>query len=303
MTGSRGAPPITIALPVYNGADTLAPTIESVLSQSHPDLELVISDNASTDDTEEICRDIARADRRVVYRRHATNVGLLNNFVSAAESASGVRVRWLGDDDQIEPDYVARVLEAFAEDERRVLVTTQMVYVGDEGVETVDTGYDPLPMSSSDPVERFAEMLRLLTSGFTLLDPLYATMRRDLAVMPRRNILREDQVFAARLALAGPWGHVPAPLALRRRGESSAADLARLLGVPGWHRHIRALLQCRELSEWISRSSLDTAQRRRAHVEVLRMYARGKHVSLNRGLAKVERVTSRSTRTSASWSP
>ena len=51
---------VTIALPVYNGADTVAPVIESVLAQSHPDLELVISDNASTDGTEGVCRDFAK---------------------------------------------------------------------------------------------------------------------------------------------------------------------------------------------------------------------------------------------------
>ncbi len=48
-------------------------------------------------------------------------------------------------------------------------------------------------------------------------------MRRDLAVLPRRNMLREDEIFAARLALAGPWGHVPVPLAHRHRSEVPTA--------------------------------------------------------------------------------
>jgi hypothetical protein len=124
-----------------------------------------------------------------------------------------------------------------------------------------------------------------------MLDPLYATMRRDLATLPRRNMLREDQIYAARLALAGPWGHVAAPLAHRRRHEGTASELTVLLGVPAWRRHVRIVLQCQELSHWVGRSSLDPAQQRRARAEILRFYARGKGITMRRGVAKLERVT------------
>ena len=138
-------------------------------------------------------------------------------------------MRWIGDDDSLEPQYVARTLDAFAEDERRVLVTTQMVYPVFES----STDYDPTSMASSDPVVRLSGMLRLSTSGFAVLDPLYSVMRRDLAVLPRRNILREDEVFAIRLALAGPWGHVPAPLAQRHRSEGLVCSSRGVARRPG----------------------------------------------------------------------
>jgi glycosyltransferase involved in cell wall biosynthesis len=300
MSRQQRIPLVSIALPVYNGADTLAQVVESVLAQTHSNLELVISDNASSDDTQEICRQFAREDRRVVYQRHATNVGLLNNFISAADNAAGTYLRWIGDDDSLDPDYLSQVLDVFAEDERRVVVTTQIVYRDDDGVETLATDYDPSALSSADPVERLAEMLRLLTTDFATLDPLYAVMRRELATIPRRNMLREDQIFAARLALAGPWGHAAAPLAARRRHEGTAASLADLLGVPGWHRHVRVLLQCHELSRWVSESSLDQDQRRRARFEILRFYARGKRIKVRRGVAKLERAAGRPVRLSPS---
>ena len=93
-------------------------------------------------------------------------------------TATGTYLRWIGDDDSLEPDYVSRALEAFAEDERRVLVTTQIVYVDADGVETLDTDHDPTALSSPDPVERFAEMLRLLTSGLRAARP---ALRDDAA--------------------------------------------------------------------------------------------------------------------------
>jgi glycosyltransferase involved in cell wall biosynthesis len=290
---SPRSPLVSIALPVYNGAATLTSVVESVLAQTHSNLELVISDNASTDGTQDLCRGFAREDRRVVYQRHATNVGLLNNFVSAAHNAAGTYLRWIGDDDALEPDYLSRVLDVFAEDERRVVVTTQIVYVDGEGVETLETGYDPSALASADPVERFARMLQLLTTDFATIDPLYAVIRRELATIPRRNMLREDQIFATRLALAGPWGHVAAPLASRPRQEGTASYLAGLLGVPEWHRHVRILLQCQELSHWVARSSLDTEQRRRARAEILRFYGRGKKIKARRGVAKLERLAGR----------
>jgi glycosyltransferase involved in cell wall biosynthesis len=284
---------VSIALPVYNGADTVAPVIESVLAQTHADLELVVSDNGSTDGTEEICRRFAREDRRVVYQRHPTNVGLLNNFISAADRSTGAYLRWIGDDDSLEPDYLEQVLDVFAEDEQRVLVTTQIVYTDDEGVETLDTDHDPTAMASPDPVHRFTEMLRLLTSGFATIDPLYGVLRRDVATLPRTNMLREDQIFAARLALAGPWGHVAAPLAHRRRQDGPVSDVTDLLGVPAWRQHVRVLLQCRELSHWVTQSPLDAAQQRRARAEILRFYARDKRNTMRRGVAKLERMTGR----------
>ena len=299
MTRPPQSPLVSIALPVHNGADTVAPVIRSVLAQTHSNLELVISDNASTDDTQEICRQFARDDRRVVYRRHRMNVGLLNNFISAAQSTTGAYLRWIGDDDWLDPSYVSRVLDALGEDERRVLITTQIVYTDTAGSETLDIDHDPSALSSSDAVTRFAEMLRLLTSGFARLDPGYATMRRDLALLPRRNMLREDQVFAARLALAGPWGHVAAPLAGRRREEGTASGLAHLLGVPGWRRHVRVILQCQELSHWVWESSLDLEQRRRALGEILRFYVRGKQIKAQRGVAKLESITGRPLRLSS----
>ena len=293
MSRPSQSPLVSIAIPVYNGAETLAQVVESVLAQTHSNLELVISDNASTDGTQEICRRFALDDRRVVYQRHPTNVGLLSNFMSTAEKASGTYVRWVGDADSLEPDYVSQVLDVFAEDERRVLVTTQIIYTDAAGAEILHTDYDPAALSSQDPIERFSEMLRLLTSGFALLDPVYSMMRRELAVLPRRNILREDENYAARLALAGPWGHVPFPLARRQRSQVPAAQVVHLLGVPSWHRHAMDLLQCQDLLDLIARSSLDARQRRSARAEVLTMYARRKRNKVRRGVAKVECLAGR----------
>ncbi len=269
---STHEPLVSICLPVRNGARRLEGVVRSVLAQRHEHLELVISDNASTDDTEEVCRELVRTDPRVVYHRQPENVGMLNNFITAMRLARGTFFRWVGDDDWLAPTCISRGVEVFAADERLILVTMQVGFGGPDG-ETETVAYDGTALSSDDPVERFAEMLRLLNESYLLLDPLYGLMRREaVANIPRRNMLREDQVFAAKMALAGPWGHVPEVLARRGWRDERRPQLARRLGVPTWHAAIATALQCRELLRSVRDADLDPAQRRRARAAVARWY-------------------------------
>src|SRR6478735_6468286 len=111
-------PLVTIALPVFNGADTIEQVGRYVLEQDYPNIELLISDNASTDATPEVCRELARSDSRVRYHRQPHNIGLINNFEWTKRHCSGEFLRWIGDTDEIAPSYVSRCLEVFRADPR-----------------------------------------------------------------------------------------------------------------------------------------------------------------------------------------
>ena len=266
---------VSVGLPVRNGADRIGEVARSALAQDYDHIELVICDNASTDHTEEVCRDLLQADSRVVYHRHKDNIGLTYNFVSAIQIAKGTYFRWIGDDDWLAPDFVSRTLECFTEDESRLIVTTQIAYTSPDGVTKSDNSYNGAPMASHDPVARLTEMMRLLNESHLLIDPLYALVRREpVAAIPRRNMLREDEVFAAKLALAGPWGHVPLVLAGRHTNVQRLSQVASGLGVPGWQAHMATTLQCRETLRWIGQSELADNQKRQARAAVRRMYIR-----------------------------
>lgn len=266
---------VSVCLPVRNGADRIGKVVRSVLAQHHSPIELVISDNASTDGTEEICRELAKSDQRVVYQRHATNIGLLNNFVSAMRRSSGTFFRWVGDDDWLAPNCISRSLEAFAEDDRRILVTTGVAYIGPDASTRADNRYDGARLSSVDPVVRFTELMRLLNESPWFVDPLYGLMRRGpVAAIPRRNMVREDEVFATKLALAGPWGHVPEVLVHRSVKTERIGDVTRRLGVPSWQAHVASTLQCRETLRWLPHAGLTREQQRRARSAVAWMYLR-----------------------------
>ncbi len=267
---------VSIGLPVRNGAERLEEVVSSVLAQDHDPIELVISDNASTDRTEELCRDIAARDKRVVYHRQPQNIGLLNNFIFAMRAARGTFFRWIGDTDRISANYVSRCLDVFAEDRRLILVTTQIRYIGPDG-DARTYPYVGTALRSADPVDRFCGFLDSFDDGFAL-DPMYAVMRRNAVMpIPRRNMIIEDEVFATKLAMAGPWGHVPEILAERRQNRPvRLAVTARRLDVPTWQAYFSTTLQCREMLRLIRQTDLAPSQRQRARLAVARMYV-GRH--------------------------
>ena len=100
------APRVSIGLPTYNRARSLDRAIGSVLGQSHADLELVISDNCSTDATEEVCRGWAQRDPRVRYLRQRENVGVIANFNAVIAELRGELSMLVADDDWLDETYV-----------------------------------------------------------------------------------------------------------------------------------------------------------------------------------------------------
>jgi hypothetical protein len=284
---------VSVGLPVRNGADRIERVVKSVVDQDHENLELVISDNASTDDTEELCRGLAAQDSRIVYHRNPVNAGLLNNFIGAMRLATGTFFRWVGDDDWLAPNCLSRSLAAYEADDRLILVTSQMEYIDPDGL-TQTAEYDGTALGSDDPVTRFTEMLRLLNESHLLIDPLYGLFRREIAVrIERRNMLGEDQVFAAKLALAGPWGHAPEVLTHRNRRIERPSIVARNLDVPSWHAHFATVLQCNELLRWLDKCDLDEQRRRRTRSAVARMYMRRQRIVVARRSRKLLSIARR----------
>lgn len=281
---------VSIGLPVRNAGTRAADVARSVLAQDHADLELLITDNASTDDTEEVCRQLARDDSRVSYHRQERNIGLLNNFVYAIGAAKGTYFRWIGDDDRLEPGFVGRCLEVFEAAPRLLLVTTAISYTGPDG-EVQSAEYHGTGLDSDDPVDRLAEMLRLLNTSHLVIDPLYGMVRRArVAAIPRRNMLREDEVFSTKLALAGPWQHVNEVLAHRVWKYEPTKVIGPRLEVPSWQWKFATTLQVREMLRWIRVVNLTEEQRRRAKAEVYRMYVTRESIVARRRARKLVKI-------------
>ena len=86
---TRHAPKVVIGLPVHNSERFLPETLESIAAQDYPNLEMVISDDASSDGTGDICRDFARRDVRCRVERHPQRLGWIANYNSLLPYATG----------------------------------------------------------------------------------------------------------------------------------------------------------------------------------------------------------------------
>lgn len=209
-------PKASIAIPVFNDEASIGRTIESVLAQTMGDVELVITDNASEDGVEDICRSYAKADDRIRYFRHPRNIGLLPNFNYAFEQTTGEYIRWLGCGDWLAPEYLDRCSAALDRQPEAVLATCYQDHYDPDGTSHY-IEYTGPRVESSRPDERFARMLWFYQVSRFYLDPIYSLIRRSALERTAlfQSMLGSDQVLAIELSLLGPFCHVPECLSFR----------------------------------------------------------------------------------------
>ncbi|WP_448533355.1 glycosyltransferase family 2 protein [Parathermosynechococcus lividus] len=111
----RENPKISIGMPVYNGAKYIREALDSLLGQTFTDFELIISDNASTDDTEAICREYAVKDQRIRYVRQAQNLGAGSNFKFVLDEAIAEYFMWAAADDVWDKNWIEKLLPVSVE--------------------------------------------------------------------------------------------------------------------------------------------------------------------------------------------
>ena len=106
-------PLVSICIPTFNRADLIWRTLESCINQTYKNIEIIVSDNASTDNTKTVVLDYAHRDRRVKYFRNETNIGSGNNYLKSVEHASGYFAQTLGSDDWLSRNYVEECVQNF----------------------------------------------------------------------------------------------------------------------------------------------------------------------------------------------
>jgi glycosyltransferase involved in cell wall biosynthesis len=206
-----GPPRLTVGLPVYNGAALLAQSIEALLSQTYEDFELIISDNASTDGTAEICQLYEKQDPRVRYVRQPRNIGSAANHNFVADHARGELFKWASHDDLYARELLARCVDALDACPDVVLAHSWTAMIDSSNNVTLALEY-PLATASPRAPERFRSAL-LGRGG----DDFYGVMRRQaLPALHVGSHHRSDRTLITGLSLHGPFYQVPEWLYFRR---------------------------------------------------------------------------------------
>jgi glycosyltransferase involved in cell wall biosynthesis len=221
-------PKVSIGLPVYNGQRYVEVAIQSLLSQTYTDFELIICDNASTDQTANICQKYAADDARVRYTRNPTNVGANPNFNRCLELATGEYFKWAAYDDLLDPAYLARCVEMLDADPDAVLAHTRAAIVDEfgqridnspaalasKGVTLAEIQDPPRDLTSPDPSVRYREILMRTKWCFEIF-ALYRTEPLRKAD-PFGDFYGVDKVLLAFMALQGTFLIAEEELFLRR---------------------------------------------------------------------------------------
>lgn len=221
MNSVETVPKISIGMPIYNGEQYAPEAIESVLNQTHEDFELVISDNSSTDDTEQICRDFAARDQRIRYIRQDMNIGAAPNFNAVFHLSGGEFFRWHACDDITLPEFDEKCLEVLQSGGDDVAIAFAKWHMIDDIGTVIDSSEpDRMIWRGTTPHERYEDLL--CTRPNSLLHhcvPVYGLMRRDTLLKTGllRSYASSDNVFIVELAMYGDIRQVPETLFLRRR--------------------------------------------------------------------------------------
>lgn len=126
-------PLVSVGLPVHNGAAFLAEALDGLLTQEYSRLEILVSDNASTDGTQEIAEDYASRHENILYRRSPENIGALANFHLVLEGAAGDYFMWAAHDDLRDPPFVDAMVSRLERDPAAVLAFCNFDNVDEQG--------------------------------------------------------------------------------------------------------------------------------------------------------------------------
>jgi glycosyltransferase involved in cell wall biosynthesis len=209
---------VSVGLPVRNGGDALANAIEGLLAQTYTNLEIVISDNASTDDTEPICRAFAARDSRIRYVRQPAVIPVMENFRFAFEQTRGDFFLFASHDDLRSANYVETLVAAFREHPEAALAASDFV-----GFQHYEAVFEQPLMPHDFETTGLGLLARLRKQTRVGCEHVYGLINaRHMRGYSWREDVGWDVPFLAFLAERGPFVYRPGAIFYYRRIEEPA---------------------------------------------------------------------------------
>ncbi len=213
-------PLVTIGLPAYNRERLLKQSLDSLLAQTYTNFTLVISDNASTDATPEICMEYARRDSRIKYHRNAVNIGNPRNFNRVFELTTTPYLKWSTTDDLWEPTFVERAVEVMERDPSIALCYPKTFIIDADG-QNPQPFEDGLHLMQVDPAERFLNLLKNIKLAHQHLGLIRMSCLRRTHLLGTH--VASDLNLLAEIALYGKYYELPERLFYRRFHSTSGS--------------------------------------------------------------------------------
>lgn len=206
-------PLLSIGMPIYDGERYLHDALDSLIAQTFTDFELIISDNASTDKTQDICKAYQNKDRRIRYYRNDENRGAAWNYNRVFDLASGVYFKWAAHDDMVAPEFLEKCVQILSQEPDVVLAYPGSLLCEEDG-RLKGTYFDGLDLRDKAPHIRFRKFL----ARPGLCHAVFGVMRSDVlrATSLIGHYPRSDRNLLGELSLAGQIYEIPEKLFYRR---------------------------------------------------------------------------------------
>ncbi len=219
-------PKVSIGMPVYNGERLLRRALDALVSQDFADFELIVSDNASTDSTADICATYARFDSRIRYTRQATNIGPAANFRYVLEQANAPLYMWAAHDDVWQPQFLSANYDVLATQNDVTLSISEVEFVNEDGhiINFVTPGTTPL---LKDPRQNLIDYLDD-PAGNSRFYGLHRTEVIRQCYPQERAMWAHDWLVMARTLKFGKHFQVPGCL-FQRSPDGASSDAERLI--------------------------------------------------------------------------
>jgi glycosyltransferase involved in cell wall biosynthesis len=217
-------PAVSIGMPVYNAERYLVLSLESVLRQDFDDLEVILSDNGSTDSTQEICESFARRDSRVRYVRHETNRGAAWNFNETFRLSRAPYFKWQCYDDLIESDMIRLCYDTLQSERDVVLCCTRTRIINGDG-DTVRLWEDGVDLTEPTPHGRLRHFMFKRNTAHLMCQ--FGLMRRSALETTRRMgaVPFSETIIMAEMAVRGQFRELPSYSFIMRHHPKSSTSL------------------------------------------------------------------------------
>jgi glycosyltransferase involved in cell wall biosynthesis len=204
-----GPPLVSIGLPVYNGQKYIEQAIDSILTQTYHNFELIICDNGSTDRTQEIYEAFIKKDKRINYFRNEKNLGAAPNFNKVFNLSSGKYFKWAAYDDLLAPEFLSRCVDVLESMPDVVLCFPKSMIIDEKGNQLGIHKFNK-SADSNEPQIRFRDIVLYPDTAFQV----FGLGRRDIFSKTGLigNYPASDMVLLAELALHGRFYEIPDPL-------------------------------------------------------------------------------------------
>ena len=297
-TNTQRRPRVSIGVPVFNGERFLEQALHSIVTQTFSNIEIIISDNASTDRTGEICRAFAARDQRIRYFINKVNRGASWNFNRVFELAWGELFKWAAADDICAPEFLTRCVAALDQFPTAVMAMTNVAEIDEFGhifdsITVPGNTLVPTIPSGAPAHVRFRQTIR----PDHICINIFGLIRSDVLrrVGPMKNYEDADRLILAHLALRGPCVEIPEVLLFNRdhAGRFCQSSKPETGWYYGWiersawwdpanaHRHIfPTWAKMAELRRMVCRTPMSLLQRLRCWGEIMRFFVQPRQLRL-----------------------